>query len=298
MAALPAYSIDCIAPSTSRIIRGMVVLLFLIALVCSVSAAPTTSLHVVKIASDGVTILNETTVDIPWMEQNLPVQGDGIAHYYHQGPVFAADKEAQWDIGETTNFKDMGAVKGTSVRDLCDLVGGMTQADEVMVKSIDGYHVEFPYANIYTPASRQGNITVCWFNGEEATVGERQGTGYPPAYHTGMRLVFFADTSTNSQEKHVFGNQDMRVVMTPETIHLFENLYPSTGGYTVKWVDEIRVYAGGYRGTEDLLPKSFGSKLNETYPSPTTKPASPSAAFPILAVVIVISCAIIRSGRQ
>ena len=107
-----------------------------------------------------------------------------------------------------------------------------------MVKSGDGYHVEFPHTNIYNPAPRQEPITVCWFNGEESSVGERQGTGYPPDYHVGMRLVFFADNSTNRQGKHVFGNSDMREVMPAETIHLFENLYPSTGGYTVKWVDE------------------------------------------------------------
>ena len=144
----------------------------------------------------------------------------------------------------------------------------MVPGDEVMVKSSDGYHVEFPYTNIYEPDSRQGEITVCWFNGEESGVGERQGTGYPPDYHVGMRLVFFADNSTNSEGKHVFGNSDMRMVMPAETVHLFENLYPSTSGYTVKWVDEVRIYSGGYNGSTDLLPKSYQSKMDETYPAP------------------------------
>ncbi|MDD4136431.1 MAG: argininosuccinate synthase [Methanoregula sp.] len=259
-------------------------------MVCCATAAPTTSLNVVKIAPDGVTVLNKTTVDIPWMELHLPVQGDGKTHYYHQGPVFVEDKESQWDANETRNFKDQGAVKGTSVRDLCDLVGGMSPGDEVMVKSGDGYHVEFPYTNIYKPASRQGNITVCWFNGEESSVGERQGVGYPPDYHTGMRLVFFADNSTNSEGKHVFGDQDMREVMPAEMVHLFENLYPSTGGYTVKWVDEVRVYTGGYNGSADLLPKSFDSKLNETYSAPTTPPAGLPVILPVLAFIIVCGC--------
>ncbi|MDD1710321.1 MAG: argininosuccinate synthase, partial [Methanoregulaceae archaeon] len=177
----------------------------------------------------------------------------------------------QWDRNETSNFRDMGAVKGTAVRDLCDLIGGMVPGDEVMVKAVDGYHVEFPYENVYEPKSRQGNITVCWFNGEESAVGERQGTGYPPSYHVAMRLVFLADTSTNSESKHVFGNWDMHEVMPQEKIHLFENLYPSTGGYTVKWVDEVRVYPGGYNGSADNLPKSYESKMNETYPPPPTE---------------------------
>ncbi|HON41032.1 MAG TPA: argininosuccinate synthase, partial [Methanoculleus sp.] len=73
----------------------------LLALLCvsilvigAVSAAPTTELRIVKIGADGVTVLNETTVDYRWMEENLPVLGDGVTHYYHQGPVFEGDK---WD---------------------------------------------------------------------------------------------------------------------------------------------------------------------------------------------------------
>ena len=249
-------------------------------LVNAVGAAPTTTVHVVKYAADGTSVLNETTVDYFWMEANLPVKGDGKTHYFHQGPVFVEDKEGQWDANETTNFKDLGAVKGTAVRDLTDLLGGLAPEDEVMVKSGDGYHVEFPYGNIYKPDPRQGAITVAWFNGEESSVGERQGTGYPPGYHVGMRLVFFADNSINQEGKHVFGNTDMREVMPAETIHLFDNLYPSTGGYTVKWVDEIRIYPGGYNGSADLLPKSYQSKMDETYPAPPTTQPTPTANLP------------------
>lgn len=260
--------------------------LFILLLVCFISsigasALPTSGLHVSVYGPDGTEPLNGTLVTCQWMEANLPVQGDGVTHYYHQGPVFVESKEGQWDQNETSNFKDMGAVKGTAVRDLCDLVGGMVQGDEVMVKAVDGYHIEIPYENIYHPEPRQGNITVCWFNGEESAVGERQGTGYPPSYHVGMRLIFLADTSTNSEGKHVFGNWDMHEVMPPEKIHLFDNLYPSTGGYTVKWVDEVRIYPGGYHGSADNLPKSYESKMNETYPPPPTE--SPLLISTILA---------------
>jgi hypothetical protein len=262
-------------------------------LVNAAGAAPTTTVHVVKYAADGTSVLNETTVDYFWMEANLPVKGDGKTHYFHQGPVFVEDKEGQWDANETTNFKDLGAVKGTAVRDLTDLLGGLAPEDEVMVKSGDGYHVEFPYDNIYHPDPRQGVIVVCWFNGEESSVGERQGTGYPPDYHVGMRLVFFADNSTNRAGKHVFGNQDMREVMPAETIHLFDNLYPSTSGYTVKWVDEIRIYPGGYNGSADLLPKSYQSKMDETYPAPATPQPTPTAN---LTIFLPCSAILILSG--
>jgi hypothetical protein len=250
-----------------------------------VTGEPTTSLHVIKLVDNGTKVINETNVSYQWMESYLPVQGDGVTHYYHQGPVFVESKEAQWDANETANFKDMGAVRGTSIHDLCDLVGGMSPGDQVMIKSGDGYHVELDYNNIYRPEPRQGPVTVTWFNGNESTVGERQGTGYPPDYYVGMRLVFFSDNSTNPGGKHVFGNQDMREVMPPESIHLFENLYPSTSGYTVKWVDEVRIYQGGYQGSSDLLPKSFSSKMDETYPAPSPRKSAFSTLVFLSALV-------------
>jgi hypothetical protein len=259
---------------------------------CPATAAPTTELHIVKLADNGTMIVNETTVTYPWMETHLPVYGNGKTHYYHQGPVFADAKEEQWDRNETANFKDMGAVKGTAVRDLSGLVGGMSPGDELMVKSGDGYHVEFGYDNIYAPQPRQGTVVVCWYNGGDPEIGERQGVGYPPDYHVGMRLVFFADNSTNTAGKHVFGNADMRAVMPLESIHLFENLYPSTSGYTVKWVDEIRIYEGGYRGSPDALPKSFESKMDETYPPPEKSPLG------ILFVIIATFGAVVVVVRR
>lgn len=243
-------------------------------------ADPTTDVHIQKIAPDG-TVIQETTVSYQWLEANLPVQGDGVTHYYHQGPVFADDKEAQWDADETTNFKDWGAVKGTAIRDLCDLVGAMSPGDEVMIKAGDGYHVEFRYRNVYEPEPRQGEIVLCWYNGEDPVVGERQGTGYPPSYHAGMRIVFFADDSTNPEGKHVFGNWDMHEVMPEEDIHLFSDLYPSTSGYGVKWVDEVRIYEGGYRGEKGALAKSAMDL------TPTEGSEVPLSILPVLAGVLI-----------
>lgn len=258
-------------PAPRSFTRWVVVLLIASAMLGTVSALPTTNLTISVYAPDGMTVLNSTRINYSWMESNLPVQGDGATHYYHQGPVFLDSKEEQWDRCETANFKDMGAIRGTAVRDLCDLVGGMAEDDEVMVKAVDGYHVEFGRDAVYEPPPRQGTISVCWFNGEESMVGERQGTGYPPAYHVGMRLIFLADNSTNANAKHVFGNWDMHEVMPPEKIHLFEDLYPSTNGYTVKWVDEVRIYRVGFNGSADNLPKSYESKMEEVYPPPPTK---------------------------
>ncbi|MDD3071995.1 MAG: argininosuccinate synthase [Methanoculleus horonobensis] len=245
----------------------------LLALLCvsmlaaAASAAPTTELHVVKIAADGQTVLNETTIDYRWMEANLPVLGDGVTHYYHQGPVFEGDK---WDPEETTNFKDRGAVKGTNVRDLAELVGGAEPGDEIMVRAADGYHVEFAYQNVYEPDPRQGPIGICWYNGAEAGAGERQGRGYVPDYYMGMRLVFFADNSTNAEGLHVYGNQDMYDTL-PESAQHFYDLYPSTGGLTVKWIDEVRVYTGGFHGERGALAGSLdGPAATATTEAPAT----------------------------
>ncbi len=270
-----------------RLLPVIIAIILLCGLVNAAYAAPTTAVHVVKYAADSTTVLNETTVDYLWMEANLPVQGDGKTHYYHQGPVFVEDKEGQWDVNETTNFKDEGAVKGTDVKDLCNLVGGMNDGDEVMIKATDGYHVEFGYRNVYQSQPRQGPIVVCWYNGEETPVGERQGLGYPPGYFVGMRLVFFADTSDNPEGKHVFGNNDMRVVMPPATIHLFDDLYPSTSGYTVKWIDEVRVYTGGYHGTKGALAKSLEYKAVTTETTTQKSPLLPVSCFFGITIIVL-----------
>jgi hypothetical protein len=241
-----------------------------IALCCAAAtAAPTTEVTVVKFGPDGSSVIAERTVDYRWMEANLPVLGDGMTHYYHQGPVFEGDK---WDPDETTNFKDRGAVRGTDIRDLVELVGGMEPGDEVMITAADGYHVEFGYANVYDPDPRQGPIGLCWYNGEESGAGERQGSGYVPGYYNGMRLVFFADTSGNAEGLHVFGNWDMYETL-PEASRHFYDLKPSTGGLNVKWVSEIRVYAGGYTGERNAPVKSLQDTAAPA-PAPTESPGS------------------------
>lgn len=251
--------------------------LLLLLLVVPAIAAPTTQVMITAIAPNG-TVLASGTVDYRWIEANLPVIGDGITHYYHQGPVFTNDTEARWDAAETTNFKDQGAVKCTDLADLAGLVGGMEPPDEAMVHAADGYNVLFRYPNVVTPEPRQGPVGICWYNGEETAIGERQGVGYPPDYYAGMRLTILADTSTNPEGKHVFGNSDMRAVMPPEDIHLFDNLYPSTNGLSVKWIDEVRVYRGGYTGARQSLVKSLAEGSGDT----TVPPSTPATPFPSL----------------
>jgi len=212
---------------------AIVAVFICLALAVPAAASPTTGVHIVKLAADGVTVLNETTVDYRWMEAHLPVQGDGVTHYYHQGPVFTGDP---WNPGEDTNVleKDMGAVKGTDLADLCDLVGGMAGEDTVRIRAADGMSKIFPYRNVYEPEPRQGPMVITWYRADE---------GYVPDYYTGMRLVFFADTSTNPDGIHAFGIWDMHECFDPEYWYFFQPNLPTTTGLSVQYVSEIVIYS-------------------------------------------------------
>ena len=226
---------------------GIAVLLNIIAPQVSaqttVTSGATTSVHLVKYANDGSTILAEKTVSYQWMEENLPVQGDGVVHYYHQGPVFDGD---MWDPDETANLKDKGAVMGTDVKDLCDLVGGMSPGDEVTIYAVDGYSEEFAYSNVYEPLYRQGPIVLCWFKAKDTEDNGSFGAGYPgnDAYSDAMQIVFLAK-NTNAEGKHVFGNSDMKVCLPEDKYQHFYEGYPSTNGLNGKWINEIRIYTAG-----------------------------------------------------
>ncbi len=206
----------------------------------TLAAEPTTEVYLVKYASDSTTVLQESTVGYQWMEANLPVYGDGVTHYYHQGPVFEGD---MWDPQETANLKDKGAVKGTAVKDLCELVGGMVPGDEIMLASPDGYHVRFAYDNIYRPLARQGTITLCWFKGEDAGAGYDFGYPGKDEYNSAMQLIFLAGT-LNHEGKPVFGNTDMRICLPEEQYQHFYDGLASTNGLSGKWISEIRIYSG------------------------------------------------------
>ncbi|MDD1714144.1 MAG: argininosuccinate synthase, partial [Methanoregulaceae archaeon] len=94
-----------------RVFMITAVLVLAVIVVTPALAAPT-QVRVVRYANDNVTILEETTVDYTWMEANLPVLGDGVTHYYHQGPTF--NDTDYWDDAEWQNIasRDMGPVKG------------------------------------------------------------------------------------------------------------------------------------------------------------------------------------------
>jgi hypothetical protein len=264
----------------SGLSRVCFLLLCLAAICASPALGATGEVHVVKYAADELTVLAETTVDVAWMEANLPVLGDGVTHYYFQGPVFEDEWDElhpnepydPWNPDEDVNCvpaKDLGAVKGTDVADLCDLVGGMDEGDIVVIRSEDGFSKRFCYANIYHPDPRQGPLGLTWYTTGSEESG--QYSGYAPGeYQTGMRLVMFADDSTNPEGAHVFGVWDMHECVAEEYWHYYyqsqDVRFPSTGGYTVKYVGEVAIIEGDAAG-----------------PGPTSASPGPSVAAAIAA---------------
>jgi hypothetical protein len=93
-----------------------------------------------------------------------------------------------WEMQNLGFPNHVGAVKGTNLKDLCNIVGGMSPGDTVKIKATDGFTKTFAYENVYTPPTRQGPMVITWYH---------SGDGYVPQYRDGMRLIFFADNSTN-----------------------------------------------------------------------------------------------------
>jgi hypothetical protein len=234
-------------------IFGLTMIAFLIfstiAFISPVIASTTTSVTVTKLANDGTTIIDQVTVTVAQMmsgSAELPIYGDGVTKYYMQGPTF--ESIDMWNPSETLNVdsRDYGAAKGTDVKDLCELVGGASTGDVINIKASDGFSKNFPYANVYNPAPAQGRIIISWYtkdagpelSGERYVIGEGN-------YTTGMRLVFFAET-TNTEGKHVFGNYDMQQTLPESYWHYYYDgttMWPSSSGMSVKYVNEVIIYS-------------------------------------------------------
>jgi DMSO/TMAO reductase YedYZ molybdopterin-dependent catalytic subunit len=192
--------------------------------------------RIVKYAEDGVTILDEKTVDYLWMENEsgFDVIGDGKTVYKYEG--ITNNPDDIWDADETYpgGFKISNAVKGTRIRDLCGLVGGMGAGTEIVFVARDGFETRLPYSSIYTDPSvqaRQGDAILAWYADGK----------YVPDYRDGMRLFF-------TPEDCIYGQWDMHETLPENYWHYYfsssDNMfYPSCAGLSAKWITEIRTYS-------------------------------------------------------
>ena len=234
--------------------KKLIVLALTCVLLCSivplaiipVKAAATTSVTVTKLANDGSTVLNEVTVTVEEMmagSPELPIYGDGVTHYYFQGPSF--DPDNMWDQTELVNVdsRDYGACMGTDVKDLCELAGGASAGDKIKIKASDNFYKMFAADDIYNPEPEQGKLIVTWYTAD--TADGTSGYVTDDSYSTGMRLIFFAET-LNPDGKHVFGTWDMHETLAEEYWHYYYDgatLWPSSSGLSVKFVSNIIIYS-------------------------------------------------------
>ncbi|MGD9118499.1 MAG: hypothetical protein PVJ08_07205 [Dehalococcoidia bacterium] len=214
----------------------------------ALAADPTTSITVTKLANDGVTILDQITITVEQMmagTADLPIYGDGVTHYYFQGPTF--DLDNMWDPDEMINIdsRDYGAAMGNDVKDLCEKLstGGASPGDTIKIKASDGWNKIFYYEDVYTPEPEQGKMIITWYT--DGTAEGTSGSVTDGSYSTGMRLLFFADT-LNPDNKHVFGIWDMHETLAEECWHYYYDgvtLWPSSSGLSGKWISDIIIYS-------------------------------------------------------
>jgi hypothetical protein len=212
-----------------------------------VSAAGTTSVKIVRLASDNLTILNQITLTYQQMRDSVTMipLGDGITHYYHQGKVSKNDtdpdiqEKLRWNEEENDNVldKDMGAVKGTNLRDLCNLVGGMAPGETLTANATDHWRYTFAYKNVYNYSSREGPIGLTWY---------KNGMYPDSGYTEGMRLVWFADTSINPWGIHAFGNWDWHETAARQYYYYYlegGQKYPTTTGLSGQVIEQITIHS-------------------------------------------------------
>ncbi len=145
---------------------------------------------------------------------------------------------------EETNWqgKNLGKLKGTDVKDLCNLVGGLPSGQKVRVTAVDNVYQDVPYSAIYTPTDQLGPYVLTWWSVGAGESGATNGyTG--PDYTTGMRATFFADDSWNQNGEHVAGLGDQAEGLPENYWYYFGGDYPSMGGWTLKYVDRVYVYS-------------------------------------------------------
>jgi DMSO/TMAO reductase YedYZ molybdopterin-dependent catalytic subunit len=197
------------------------------------TALPIPEVHIIKYAEDRTTIIDEMTVNYQWMQSNLDVIGDGTTVYRYEG--ITNNPADVWDAAETYpgGYKIENAVKGSRVKDLCDLVGGMGAGTEITLIASDGYETTLPYSSIYTdPAvqARQGDAILAWWGDGE----------YVPYYADGMRL-FFTPGGDN-----VYSQWDMHETLPENYWHYYYSggiQYPSCAGLSAKLITTIEIYS-------------------------------------------------------
>jgi len=152
--------------------------------------------------------------------------GDGAVHYYAQGPTFDSTSfNTVWNPTEDVNVdsRDYGRPREQTSRIyanwLAELPEVVRSRSRLRTTSTSGSTMRM----CKHPEPRQGKLVVCWYNEDFG--------GYVPTYDTGMRLVFFAATSTNPNGWHVFGNYDMHETLPESRWHYYSGYGPQAAAF-------------------------------------------------------------------
>lgn len=249
-------------------LQMILIILIALFLVAGVTGA-TTTLRVAKVSRNGSTVFFERTLSIADMAQ-MTVLGDGKTHYYLQGPTH--DEENVWDEDETAYFVDMGAVKGTNLKDLCELVGGLAIDEVVEIRNLSGNNRTFDWFAVYEPSEYQGPIGICW---------NKDGMDSGKGYTDGMRNIFFADNSTNEFGYNVYGNYDM-TELTEEFQYLEDGIWPSSSGLSIPDVSEIIIHSvsnAQESGPDSVVPTSVPTLPSSAPPTKVSIPSVPGTSY-------------------
>ncbi|HOV66840.1 MAG TPA: PKD domain-containing protein, partial [Methanoregulaceae archaeon] len=234
-------------------------LLLVLLLVAVPAAAQTTQVTVIRYESDGTTVADQVTHDVAWMESNLPIFGDGRTPYLFQGPIVesSADDPGKWNPTEDSNLEKVNeTIRGSYLKDLCNLVGGVQPGGEVKISASDGFAVRLGYDNVMTPLPRQGPPVIAWWTARE---------GYN--YHEGMRLFFGSDTSVNPYGWHVFGHQDMKETMDDKYWGWYggRGNLPSAAQLSNKFISKIEIFPAPASDWTLLMNGSVQRTITKSY---------------------------------
>jgi hypothetical protein len=234
-------------------------------LVAPVSAV-TTEVTTIKYAANNYSYA-ESSATRTWTQmQSSFTNVDSKGPVYMQGPTFNTS-DPYGDAGE--NMILYYEHNGTYVRNLTDLVGGMSAGDEIAVKASDGMTRYFNYTNVYTPMDRQGQMVLAWWDNQSGAV---------PTYSEGIRFfIYTPPASSGVSDSLNLTLRDMFYSMAPWYRYNYSGIWPSAKGLSVKYVNQLSIYPPhrhDFNTTGDTTGAAFG---NQTGSSPGV--GDPSTGF-------------------
>jgi len=222
----------------ARVIPAACCLIIALLFVAAPAMAATTQVNVTKYYDNNYAlVMNSTTRNIAQLQ--------GISSVYSNGPVYMQkgtfDPNDVWG-NANQGMSYYGEHNGTYVSNITDLVGGMSDGDELYVLGIDLPITRyFGFDNVYTPHERQGDMVLAWWDNETGLAGD--------TWNSGLCLFFYTPPSSHGVADSLnLTNRDMEASFdswyqrfTPDKFNP-SALYPVATGLMVKNVTDLAIY--------------------------------------------------------